>query len=72
MHWLSVSMLTAVVLFVCDGNAARLGLCASRSCRRAFVDRSKNARKIYCSDACAHRESVAAYRARRRQGGPDA
>jgi predicted RNA-binding Zn ribbon-like protein len=71
-HWLAVSVLMSLVMFVCDGNSARLGICASASCRRAFVDRSKNGRKTYCSDACAHRESVAAFRARRRRDGEGA
>jgi predicted RNA-binding Zn ribbon-like protein len=65
-HWLAVTILMGLVMYVCDGNSARLGVCASANCRRAFVDRSKNGRKTYCSDACAHRESVAAFRARRR------
>jgi predicted RNA-binding Zn ribbon-like protein len=69
-HWLTVTLLMGLVIFVCNGNAARLGVCASASCRRAFVDRSKNSQKKYCSDSCAHRESVAAYRARRRQDPP--
>jgi Putative stress-induced transcription regulator/CGNR zinc finger len=66
-HWLAVTMLMGLVVFICDGNSARLGICASTTCRRAFIDRSKNSKKKYCSDACAHRESVAAYRARGRQ-----
>ncbi len=65
-HWLAVTVLMALVLFVCGGRTARLGSCASRSCRRAFIDRSKNASKTYCSDTCAHRESVTAYRTRQR------
>jgi predicted RNA-binding Zn ribbon-like protein len=65
-HWLAVTVLMGLVLFVCDGHAARLGSCASASCRRAFIDRSKNGSKTYCSDTCAHRESVIAYRARQR------
>lgn len=65
-HWLAVTALMGLVLFVCDGNARRLGICASAACRRAFVDRSRNSSKSYCSDTCAHRESVAAFRTRRR------
>jgi predicted RNA-binding Zn ribbon-like protein len=65
-HWLAVTALMGLVLFVCDGNARRLGICASATCRRAFVDRSKNGSKTYCSDTCAHRESVAAFRTRQR------
>jgi predicted RNA-binding Zn ribbon-like protein len=60
----AAAMGLAVVL--CDEGAGRLGICASPSCREAFVDMSKNRRKRYCSEACAHRESVAAFRARRR------
>lgn len=65
-HWLAVTVLMSLVLFICDGNAGRLGTCASRICRRAFIDRSKNGSKTYCTDTCAHRESVAAYRTRQR------
>jgi len=65
-HWLAVTVLMALVLFVCDGNVSRLGICASASCRRAFVDRTRNGSKAYCSTTCAHRESVSAFRARLR------
>ena len=60
----AAAMGLAVVL--CEEGAGRLGICASPTCREAFVDMSKNRRKRYCSEACAHRESVAAFRARRR------
>ena len=64
----AAAMGLAVVL--CEEGAGRLGVCASPSCREAFVDRSKNRRKRFCSEACAHRESVAAFRARRRPAPP--
>ena len=60
----AAAMGLAVVL--CEEGAGRLGTCASASCQEAFVDMSKNRRKRFCSEACAHRESVAAFRARRR------
>ena len=60
----TTAMALAVVL--CDFGLDRLGVCASDSCRYAFVDVSKNRRKQYCGDKCATRENVAAYRARRR------
>ena len=66
----AAAMGLAVVL--CDEGAGRLGICASQSCREAFVDMSKNRRKRFCSEACAHRESVAAFRARRRPAGSQA
>jgi predicted RNA-binding Zn ribbon-like protein len=64
----AAAMGLAVVL--CEEGAGRLGVCASPGCREAFVDMSKNRRKRYCSEACAHRESVAAFRARRRPAAP--
>lgn len=60
----TTAMALAVVL--CDFGRERLGICASDSCRYAFVDVSKNRRKQYCGEKCATRENVAAYRARRR------
>jgi predicted RNA-binding Zn ribbon-like protein len=65
-HWLAVTALMGLVVVLCDYGADRFGICASESCRAAFIDTSKNTRKRYCSEACAHRESVAAFRARRR------
>jgi predicted RNA-binding Zn ribbon-like protein len=65
-HWLAVTTLMGLVVVLCDYGADRFGICASESCRSAFIDTSKNTRKRYCSLACAHRESVAAFRARRR------
>ena len=62
----TTAMGLAVVL--CDFGRERLGICASDSCRFAFIDVSKNRRKQYCGDKCATRENVAAYRARRRAG----
>ena len=62
----TTAMGLAVVL--CDFGRERLGICASDSCRFAFIDVSKNRRKQYCGDKCSTRENVAAYRARRRAG----
>ncbi|MDT3396659.1 CGNR zinc finger domain-containing protein [Streptomyces sp. B1866] len=45
----------------------RLGLCEAAPCRNAFVDTSTNRSRRYCSDRCATRANVAAYRARRRR-----
>ena len=35
-------------------------------CRAVYIDLSKNTSKVYCSQTCAHRQSVAAFRARKR------
>lgn len=47
----------------------RLKVCASDTCDDAFVDTSRNLSGRYCSDRCANRENVAAYRARQRATG---
>jgi predicted RNA-binding Zn ribbon-like protein len=51
---------------VCDLGADRLGVCSSPPCTNAFVDASPNRSRRYCSERCASRVNVAAYRARRR------
>ncbi len=45
----------------------RLGVCAASGCRRVFVDTSTNRSRRYCSERCATRANVAAYRARQKQ-----
>lgn len=44
----------------------RLGICEAPPCRNAYVDTSTNKSRRYCSDRCATRANVAAYRARKR------
>ncbi|SHK76735.1 CGNR zinc finger domain-containing protein [Actinacidiphila paucisporea] len=44
----------------------RLGICEAAPCRNAYVDTSTNRSRRYCSDRCATRANVAAYRARKR------
>ncbi|WP_037913073.1 CGNR zinc finger domain-containing protein [Actinacidiphila yeochonensis] len=44
----------------------RLGICQASPCRNAYVDTSTNRSRRYCSDRCATRANVAAYRARKR------
>ncbi|KOG06916.1 MULTISPECIES: CGNR zinc finger domain-containing protein [Streptomyces] len=46
--------------------ADRLGLCQAPPCRNAYLDTSTNRSRRYCSDRCATRANVAAYRARKR------
>ncbi|RJL25167.1 CGNR zinc finger domain-containing protein [Bailinhaonella thermotolerans] len=45
----------------------RLGVCRSSPCRRVYLDTSSNRSRRYCSERCASRANVAAYRARRRE-----
>lgn len=44
----------------------RLGVCAAEGCAEVYVDTSRNASRRYCSNTCASRSTVAAYRARRK------
>lgn len=45
----------------------RLGVCGAAPCRNAYLDTSTNRSRRYCSDRCATRANVAAYRARKRE-----
>ncbi|ONK11407.1 CGNR zinc finger domain-containing protein [Streptomyces sp. MP131-18] len=50
-----------------DLGVDRLGICGAEPCRNAYLDTSTNRSKRYCSDRCATRANVAAYRARKRR-----
>ena len=45
----------------------RLGVCQAAPCVEVFIDTSTNRSRRYCSDRCATRANVAAYRARRKE-----
>lgn len=49
-----------------DLGVDRLGICQATACRNAYIDTSTNRSRRYCSDRCATRANVAAYRARKR------
>lgn len=49
-----------------DLGVDRLGICQAATCRNAYLDTSTNRSRRYCSDRCATRANVAAYRARKR------
>jgi predicted RNA-binding Zn ribbon-like protein len=44
----------------------RFGRCAGAPCRCAFIDRSRNRTRRYCSNLCADRVAQALYRARKK------
>ena len=44
----------------------RFGVCQAAPCQGVFIDTSVNRTRRYCSDRCASRANVTAYRARRR------
>jgi predicted RNA-binding Zn ribbon-like protein len=49
---------------------ARLRRCAASPCEEAFIDTSRNRSRRYCSQRCANRHTVAAFRRRRRPRDP--
>ena len=49
-----------------DLGVDRLGICQANPCRNAYIDTSTNRSRRYCSERCATRANVAAYRARKR------
>ncbi len=57
-----------LAVLVTDIGTERLGLCQAASCDAAFLDTTTNQSRRYCSDRCASRANVAAYRARRQRG----
>ena len=61
---LAATTLSALACVIATLGPARLGVCAGPACRSTFVDLSRNGSKQYCTRACAHRASVAAYRHR--------
>ncbi|MEV5177169.1 CGNR zinc finger domain-containing protein [Streptomyces flaveolus] len=49
---------------VCFAGADRLGRCARVQCGLAFVDTSRNGRRLYCTVRCANNDAVARHRRR--------
>jgi len=52
-----------------EGGWERFGTCSSSACDDAYIDTTKNHSRLYCSETCTTRESVAAYRARQKAEG---
>jgi predicted RNA-binding Zn ribbon-like protein len=60
------TILTAVAGAMADGSWARLKACEADDCRWAFVDRSRNGSRHWCSmEICGNRTKVRAFRERR-------
>ncbi|WP_432534138.1 CGNR zinc finger domain-containing protein [Kineococcus arenarius] len=62
----AVETAMAVVDVVRTGEGSRLSVCADDGCDGLVLDLSRNRSRRFCSTACANRNAVAAYRARRR------
>jgi len=67
--WLGRSCSAALAHVVCGDPAVTIGRCSAVDCERFYVDDSRNRTRRFCSNACASRTTVAAYRARRKEKG---
>lgn len=56
----------AMIDVIRSGEHSRLAVCADAGCEGLVLDLSRNRARRFCSTACANRNAVAAYRARRR------
>ncbi|MFI8536462.1 CGNR zinc finger domain-containing protein [Streptomyces aquilus] len=63
-RWAGQLIAAQLALVVAGEPAVTLGRCAAESCDNYFVDQSRNRTRRFCSNACASRTTVAAYRAR--------
>ena len=67
-QWLGAIASMGLVVALVEGGYERFGVCESAACDDVFIDQSRNRSKRHCSETCTTRESVAAYRRRRRGG----
>jgi predicted RNA-binding Zn ribbon-like protein len=68
---MAVEAAMALVDVVRQSELDRLLVCDADDCEDLLVDLSKNRSRRYCSTTCSNRTNVAAFRARRAQGGPE-
>jgi predicted RNA-binding Zn ribbon-like protein len=63
-RWAGQLIAAKLALVAAGDPAVTLGRCAADGCGNYFVDQSRNRTRRFCSNACASRTTVAAYRAR--------
>ncbi|MFI5697235.1 CGNR zinc finger domain-containing protein [Kribbella sp. NPDC051586] len=63
-RWAGQLIAAKLALIVAGDPSVTLGRCAAAGCGNYFVDQSRNRTRRFCSNACASRTTVAAYRAR--------
>ena len=66
LHRVQASTAMGMANLVCDYGISRAGVCRAVGCECVYVDVSRNAQRRFCSEACANRTNVAAFRARAR------
>ncbi|MBC6463745.1 CGNR zinc finger domain-containing protein [Actinomadura sp. HBU206391] len=64
--WLGRSCAAALAHVICGDPDVTVGRCQAGDCVRFYVDDSRNRSRRFCSNTCASRTTVAAYRARRK------
>ncbi|MCP2338940.1 CGNR zinc finger domain-containing protein [Actinomadura rupiterrae] len=64
--WLGRSCAAALAHVICGDPHVTVGRCQADGCERFYVDDSRNHSRRFCSNTCASRTTVAAYRARRK------
>jgi predicted RNA-binding Zn ribbon-like protein len=64
LHRVQASTAMGLAIVLCDYGMARLGVCRASDCECVYVDVSRNAQRRFCSESCANRTNVAAFRAR--------
>ncbi len=68
LDWLGRCCAAALAHVACGIPAVTIGRCRADGCANFFVDQSRNRSRRFCSNTCASRTTVAAYRERRRTG----
>lgn len=63
-RWVGQLIAAKLALVAAGDPAVTLGRCAAAGCGNYFADQSRNRTRRFCSNACASRTTVAAYRAR--------
>ncbi|HET6549666.1 MAG TPA: CGNR zinc finger domain-containing protein, partial [Solirubrobacter sp.] len=61
----AVEVAMAMIDLIRTDELSRLAVCIDDRCEGLVLDLSRNRSRRYCSTACANRNAVAAYRARR-------
>ena len=72
LHRVQASTAMGLCIVLCDYGMARLGVCRAADCECVYVDVSRNAQRRFCSESCANRTNVAAFRARAKSTGATA
>ena len=65
--WLGRCCAAALAHVACGTPDVTIGRCHADTCDNFFVDQSRNRSRRFCSNTCASRTTVAAYRERRRR-----